>query len=403
MRGIKFIILFLVLIPLFSVVESEGAVFIQCPCPPESPISPETGNIECTLLGPPMREIACKHLAAGDGMVKMADGTDSYIFSFKDVTGIPDDMVMEESMLGMELPAPTIKVKEGQEFYLTLTNVGMVLRPDLFDPHTIHWHGFPNAATVFDGEPMGSLSINMGSSLTYYYNVVEPGTYIYHCHVEVVEHLQMGMIGNLFVRPAQDGTEIEYPPGSGKTYTKFAYNDGDGSTGYDVDYPVIINSFDPVFHNASITVQPLPFANMHDTYPMLNGRGYPDTVNPDLILNVNGNPSQKVSSLITATKGDSILLRIASLSAIHYYSLSVLGIPMKVVGKGAKLLRGPTGNNLYVDTNSVILGGGESIDVILDTADVEPGIYFLYVTNLNHLSNGAEDFGGMMTEIVINP
>ena len=41
--------------------------------------------------------------------------------------------------------------------------------------------------------------------------------------------------------------------------------------------------------------------------------------------------------------------------------------------------------------------------MILDTTDVAPGTYFLYTTNLNHLSNDAEDFGGMMTEIVINP
>lgn len=54
-------------------------------------------------------------------------------------------------------------------------------------------------------------------------------------------------------------------------------------------------------------------------------------------------------------------------------------------------------------TNSVDLGGGEAVDVILDTTDVEPGTYVLYSTNLNHLSNNEEDFGGMMTEIIVNP
>ena len=28
----------------------------------------------------------------------------------------------------------------------------------------------------------------------------------------------------------------------------------------------------------------LPFAEMKDTYPMLNGRGYPDTKNPDPLI-----------------------------------------------------------------------------------------------------------------------
>jgi hypothetical protein len=61
-------------------------------------------------------------------------------------------------------------------------------------------------------------------------------------------------------------------------------NDGDGSTGYDVDFPIQIAGFDPAFHDASLTVQPLPFALMKDRYPMLNGRGYPDTVAPGSLV-----------------------------------------------------------------------------------------------------------------------
>ena len=98
-------------------------------------------------------DVACKHLAAGDGFVNMADGKLQYIFGFSDVTGHTPDMVMMEGMLAANFPAPTIKVKEGQKLYLTLTNVGMTMRPDLFDPHTVHFHGFPNAAAVFDGVP----------------------------------------------------------------------------------------------------------------------------------------------------------------------------------------------------------------------------------------------------------
>ena len=41
----------------------------------------------------------------------------------------------------------------------------MVIRPDLFDPHTVHWHGFPQASAVFDGLPESSISINMFGTL----------------------------------------------------------------------------------------------------------------------------------------------------------------------------------------------------------------------------------------------
>jgi FtsP/CotA-like multicopper oxidase with cupredoxin domain len=239
----------------------------------------------------------------------------------------------------------------------------------------------------------------MGNTITYYYQLVEPGTHMYHCHVEASEHMQMGMLGNLYVLPAQDGTPI-----SG--YTKFAYNDVDGSTGYDVAYPIQIVAFDQDFHDADLNIQPPPFAVMKDNYPMLNGRGYPDTINTGDITNQNGDPSQKVNALITATAGQKILLRISSLSTVDFYTLTVLGIPMKVVGSGARIFRGkgvPSGNDLYYNTNSVTLGGGESTEVLLDTTDVTPGTYFLYTTNLNNLSNNNEDFGGMMTEIVVNP
>lgn len=40
--------------------------------------------------------------------------------------------------------------------------------------------------------------------------------------------------------------------------------------------------------------------------------------------------------------------------------------------------------------------------MILDTAGLPAGTYFLYTTNLNYLSNNDEDLGGMMTEIVIS-
>jgi FtsP/CotA-like multicopper oxidase with cupredoxin domain len=378
------IMLLMALAMILWAVHSEAAVFIQCPCiaDPENPPAPDpiTGNIECL----PINGInaACKQLTAGDGFIKMADGADMYIFGFHDVTGIKQSKIMEEGMLAQEFSAPTIKVKEGQDFYLSLTNVGMVIRPDLFDPHSVHWHGFSNAASIFDGEPMASAPVNMGATLTYYYKAVIPGTYMYHCHVEAPEHMQMGMLGNLYMESATPNC---------------AY-DGAPETCFDVEYPIEIVAFDPRFHEADETIQPLPFAAMDDTYPMLNGRGYPDTVNPADILNKDEKPSQRVPALITATKGQRILLRIASLSTTSFHSLTVLGIPMRVVGKDARAL------NFPYTTNSVFLGGGESADVILDTSDpnILPGTYFLYVTNMEHLNNNTEEYGGMMTEIILN-
>ena len=88
---------------------------------------------------------------------------------------------------------------------------------------------------------------------------------------------------------------------------------------------------------------------------------------------------------------------------------------MTVIGFNAKLLRDQAGNNMYYNTNSITLAGGESLDVILDTctdaghvpgtaciATIPAGTYYLYTPNLDHLSNDAENFGGLMTEVHIH-
>jgi hypothetical protein len=115
-------------------------------------------------------------------------------------------------------------------------------------------------------------------------------------------------------------------------------------------------------------------------------------------------PSQPLHSLITLDKSANktrALLRISNLSVTEHTTLATLGIPMRVIAQNARLLRDMAGNNLYYETNSITMGGGESTDVILDASNVPKGTYFLYSTNLDHLSNDAENFGGMMTEIVV--
>jgi FtsP/CotA-like multicopper oxidase with cupredoxin domain len=157
---------------------------------------------------------------------------------------------------------------------------------------------------------------------------------------------------------------------------------------------------------------------MRDDYPMLNGRGYPDTVGGSTVATgappapadanpISGGTTQPVSALVEASVGDRILLRLSNLAVTRFYTLASLGIPMQVVGKDAKLLRGPDGKDLYYTTNSVTMGGGESYDVILEVpATATTGdTYFLYAADLNYLSNNDEvsdGMGGMLTEIRIN-
>lgn len=404
-------------------------IFIQCPETTE--LHPGSGGTSSDGS-----QVRCDHLVAGDGMTTMADNIDKrqYVFGFARValpgeydpvtgetaptaaSGEYSSWVMARGNLAANSPGPTIDVDEDDELFLSLTNVGMTMRPDLFDPHTIHWHGFPQAASVFDGVPDASIAISMGATLTYYYLAKDAGTYLYHCHVEATEHMQMGMMGNLYVRPRQNRCDtitdnVALPgsvcPAGHASGDKYAYNDGDGTTRYDAEFPIQIGSFDPDFHDASFNVQPLPFAAMKDRYYFFNGRSYPDTTVAGEMGTVDPlgrmQMSQPVGSLITAQPNQRILLRISNVNVTDIYTIGVNGLPMEVVALDARLLRDDAGNNMYYKTNSLTLGGGQSADVIIDTSQIPSGrTYFLYTTNLDKLANDAENFGGMMTEIRIN-
>ncbi|HLV88986.1 MAG TPA: multicopper oxidase domain-containing protein [Candidatus Sulfotelmatobacter sp.] len=362
--------------------------------------------------------------------------------------------IMDVGVMNGNIPAPLMAIDEDDEFFLTLTNVGMIMRPDLFEQHTVHFHGYPNASTFYDGVPDASVAINIGASFTYYYLAPDAGTYFWHCHITPPEHLQMGMVGQLYVRPRQNRvptTETLYAglkaqqadlrtacnsandilcsnplpaggdngvkggfvvptTGTGTATKKFAYNDGDGSTAYDVEYPIQIHGFDPNFHFVGMTFNPEGFADMKDKYFLLNGRSYPDTVTAGPLETISSDGakhfSQPLPSIINIPSGKRALLRISDLDVTEYQTLASLGIPMTVIGYNAKLLRDQAGNNMYYKTNSITLGGGESLDVILDASDTTKypsgSVFYLYTPNLDHLSNDAENFGGLMTEVRIN-
>ena len=399
--------------------------------------------------------------------------------------------IMDVGVMNGNIPAPLLAFDEDDEVFFTLTNVGMIQRPDLFEQHTVHFHGYPNASSVYDGVPDASVAINIGGSFTYYYLAPDAGTYFWHCHITPPEHLQMGMVGQLYVRPRQNrvpitttlyaallqqnggvnptgnvftasttsdlrtvcnpaadilcsavtpaivttttgpavntlcnGTTLTaYPIGNGApkgvVKPKYVYNDGDASTCYDVEYPLQIHGFDPNFHFVGMTFNPEAFADMKDKYFLLNGRSYPDTVTPGPLATQStdgrSHYSQPMPSIINIPVGGKALLRIADLDVSEYQTLASLGIRMHVVGWMAKLLRDQAGNNLEYWANSITLGGGESMDAILDVSDAACGgvagcgaanwpagsVFYLYTPNLDHLSNDAENFGGLMTLVCV--
>jgi FtsP/CotA-like multicopper oxidase with cupredoxin domain len=404
--------------------------------------------------GTPANQLPCPNLPVG--------GLDGHV---------DPRQIMDVGVMNGNIPAPLMAIDEDDEFFLTLSNVGMIMRPDLFEQHTVHFHGYPNASSFYDGVPDASVAINIGGSFTYYYLAPDAGTYFWHCHITPPEHLQMGMVGQIYVRPRQNRTPVGTTlyaslqkqqgdlrtacatvsaaspvssdilctnplpadggiligqtsatvaavdtlgssannPDNGQPI-KYAYNDGDGLTAYNVEYPLQIHGFDPNFHFVGMTFNPEAFAEMKDKFFLLNGRSYPDTITPGPLTTESSDGrshfSQPLPSIINIPAGGKALLRISDLSVTEYSTLASLGIPMHVIGYNAKLLRDQEGNNMDYYSNSITLAGGESLDVILDASNTsvyqKGQIFYLYTPQLDHLSNDQENFGGLMTEIHIN-
>jgi hypothetical protein len=238
LSGICFALLTAIALP-------AAAQSFRVQCPPGTPLHPGT-------VAAPNPQIKCQEIAGGDGYATMGDGHQIYLFAFgplsgmqdvanglpgtqtasvfngnyigtsapTDATGLTSQLlapgnvsnsavaepaaIMNLGVLSGSQPAPMMAIDEDDEFFLTLSNVGMIMRPDLFEQHTVHFHGYPNASSYFDGVPDASVAINIAGSFTYYYTAPDAGTYFWHCHITPPEHLQMGMVGQLFVRPRQN-------------------------------------------------------------------------------------------------------------------------------------------------------------------------------------------------------
>lgn len=124
------------------------------------------------------------------------DGFEAEIWSFKDDSG------------QRNFPAPAMRCREGDVVHVEL-------KPGK-GPHTIHHHGIePDPRN--DG--VGHASFEVTGSYTYQFhmnpgapgdpNNGSAGTYFYHCHVNTVLHVQMGMFGPLIIDP-QSGPGLAF-------------------------------------------------------------------------------------------------------------------------------------------------------------------------------------------------
>jgi FtsP/CotA-like multicopper oxidase with cupredoxin domain len=369
------------------------------------------------------------HIIATDGWGSMPSGSPSvpgfwpdpiaqgagpynvYNFGFRDVTSfifdpthperfsLTDPNAASAALVGAfkgtaQTTAPTLYFKQNQEVKMRLTNLGLAIRPDLVDGHTLHWHGFRNAIPLFDGVPEMSVSAPIGGTIEYAYRPHVEGTYMYHCHFEDVEHVQMGMIGLLVVRPGDFDGAV---PALRKAYASPA-------TAYDREFPFMINELWAEGHWRDAHIQTTDWTNYDPSFFLMNGRAYPDTVAPAGGFDVNGAPLtpgplqlQPISSLVTCAPGEKVLLRMANLG-FQNHAITADGIEFRVIAKDASCLYRSAADLSYT-TNVADIAPGESYDLLF-TAPAA-GTYRLYDRNYVHNSNNGSGVGGMQTEIQV--
>ena len=385
--------------------------------------------------------IKVQHVGYTDGYISMPEGIEAippffpdsnapapfnaYVFGIRDLTGM-DDATMAAQKGHAQISAPILYCDEGKEFQIHLHNLGETQRPTgTPDNHTLHFHGFPNQIVYFDGVPDNSLAVPPGRELIYRYLPQDPGTYMYHCHVDDVEHVHLGLQGTVFVRP--------------KMGPNFVYNDA--ATRFDRQFVIHLQELDIHAHFNDNHNQDTDWSEYKAAFRLMNGRAWPDTIEahvdplagplPDALERLRFQPN---SSLIQAEAGEKVLIRISNLG-FEEHSLMLPGIPLTRVGRDAKqqsLGRAdygalwdpatgyPSGSRGDITTisNRVDLGPGESRDLLFTAPAYDPSrgdptifgspnVYPFYNRNANFVKPEAgqklDGLGGQKTLIYIYP
>ncbi|WP_158602357.1 stalk domain-containing protein [Cohnella endophytica] len=288
-------------------------------------------------------------LYATDGYMTLPDGVQLYIWGYS-LTNKPGSATV---------PAPALEVNEGDQVEIVLTNIGPQKSGTKRLAHTIHFHGL-DTDQQNDGVPHTSPAIQVGESFKYQFTAKHAGTYFYHCHVDTIEHLQMGMYGAFIVK-AKNGINQDWT----------------GGPTFDKDYVFLLNEIDPVWHQAVEGGKPYDRTDFHPKYWTINGKAYPDT-------------ETDPTSYIEGVVGETVLIRLIN-SGYESHSFHMHGYHFQIIASDGRPLPEP----LTKDT--VLIGPGERYDLLV-TFD-QSGMFPFHSHNIVDNTNNGTYPGGLHTMI----
>lgn len=243
-----------------------------------------------------------------------------------------------------QVPGPLIHVAEGDDVEVNVENQTTL-------PHTIHWHGLLQRGTwQSDGVPDATQkAIQPGETYTYRFKADPSGTFWYHCHVNVNEHVAMrGMWGPFIVDP-------KTPKPIEKQVTK--------------DYIVMLSSWASAWaHKPGYGGVP---GDVADFFTM-NAKAFPDT------------------QPMRIKQGDVVRIRLIG-AGDEIHSIHIHGHVFQIFAKDGHPLPAP------IDADTVLVGPGERYDLILKADN--PGLWMVHDHVDRHTVNGNKPMGGIMTAI----
>ncbi|HEU0212542.1 MAG TPA: multicopper oxidase family protein [Jiangellaceae bacterium] len=190
-------------------------------------------------------------------------------------------------MLGYNgsIPGPTLKVREGTEIVVHVTNDG-----DL--DTTVHWHGL-RLENRYDGVPHETQApIPVGGEFTYRIQFPDPGLYWYHPHIREDYTQELGLYGNILVEPADPAY---WPP---------------------VDREFVLTLDDILLEGGKVA----SFSTTETTYAAMGRFGN--------VLLVSGEPDLK----LTASTGEVVRLWLTNTANTRVFNVRLPGARMKLVG-----------------------------------------------------------------------
>ena len=244
----------------------------------------------------------------------------------------------------IDLPSPTLIFEEGDSVRLSMWNLSQGA------PHTIHLHGL-DVDQANDGVPQLSFEIPHDSTGNYYFKAPHPGTYIYHCHVMSVLHVQAGMYGLLIVKP--------------KSNPNVTWENG---YEFDSEYAWLMSEVDTNWHHDSILNEPHGNGMMHASVLPYYPQHYL----------INGNSEGQLDNMaISATVGEKVYMRLAN---IGYYANRVV-FPAEMNATVISSDGRPLPNTF--DSDTVIVYPGERFGVLLEATTEFTDVIQVHYVNLN--------------------